>query len=90
MHLFNDKTYTCQENPPKNGENLAYFGTPNLPLKLVYGMTIGEYAKMLVGQRWLDTKEKLSLVVIPIANYTHQTAYELPIRPSPTYPMRSR
>ena len=42
MHLFNDRTYTCQENPPKNGENLAYFGTLNLPLKLVYGMTISD------------------------------------------------
>ena len=42
MHLFNDRTYTCQENPPKNGENLAHLGTLNLPLKLVYGMTISD------------------------------------------------
>ena len=33
MHLFNDRTYTCQENPPKNGENLSHFGTPQPPFE---------------------------------------------------------
>ena len=72
------------DGPMMEEENQSFLG--KIPIPLVYGMTIGEYAKMLVGEGWLDTKKKLSLVVIPIANYTHQTAYELPIRPSPNLP----
>ena len=72
------------DGPIMEEENQSFLG--KIPIPLVYGMTIGEYAKMLVGQGWLDTKKKLSLVVIPIANYTHQTTYELPIRPSPNLP----
>ena len=72
------------DGPMMEEENQSFLG--KVPIPLVYGMTIGEYAKMLVGEGWLDTKNKLSLLVIPIANYTHQTAYELPIRPSPNLP----
>jgi uncharacterized protein YbbC (DUF1343 family) len=61
------------------------------PVPLVYGMTIGEYAKMLVGEEWLNVKpkaraKKLKLVVVPCVNYTHQSLYELPVKPSPNLP----
>jgi uncharacterized protein YbbC (DUF1343 family) len=72
------------DGPMMKEDNQSFLG--KVPIPLVYGMTIGEYAKMLVGEEWLDTKNKLSLLVIPIANYTHQTAYELPVRPSPNLP----
>ena len=72
------------DGPIMEGENQSFLG--KVPIPLVYGMTIGEYAKMLVGEQWLDTKKKLSLLVIPIVNYTHQTTYELPVRPSPNLP----
>ena len=72
------------DGPMMEEENQSFLG--KVPIPLVYGMTIGEYAKMLVGEGWLDTKNKLSLQVIPIANYTHQTPYELPVRPSPNLP----
>ncbi len=56
------------------------------PVPIVYGMTIGEYAKMINGEKWLTGGIKCDLTVIPIKNYTHQTAYEIPIRPSPNLP----
>jgi uncharacterized protein YbbC (DUF1343 family) len=56
------------------------------PIPLVYGMTIGEYAKMLNGEGWLEGGAKASLTVIPLENYDHQTPYKLTIRPSPNLP----
>ena len=69
------------------------------PVPVVYGMTIGEYARMLVGERWLSAKacsnhaarskiknDSLSgalLQVIPCRQYTHESFYELPVPPSP-------
>jgi uncharacterized protein YbbC (DUF1343 family) len=67
------------------------------PVPVVYGMTIGEYAKMLVGEKWLSEsgqftydsllkRGKQLLKVIPCKNYTHQTVYALPVKPSPNLP----
>ena len=56
------------------------------PVPIVYGMTIGEYAKMINGEGWLKEGIKCDLVVIPIKNYTHQTVYDIPTRPSPNLP----
>lgn len=62
------------------------------PIPIVYGMTIGEYAKMLLGENWLTPDLKgnsatpLNLVVVPSAHYTHRSKYVLPVRPSPNLP----
>jgi uncharacterized protein YbbC (DUF1343 family) len=56
------------------------------PVPIVYGMTIGEYAQMINGEKWLAEGLQCQLEVIPIKNYTHQTPYELQIRPSPNLP----
>ncbi len=56
------------------------------PVPIVYGMTIGEYAQMINGEKWLAKGLQCQLEVIPIKNYTHQTPYELQIRPSPNLP----
>ena len=56
------------------------------PVPIVHGMTVGEYAKMINGEGWLSKGIQCNLKVIPIENYTHQTAYELPIKPSPNLP----
>ena len=53
------------------------------PVPVVYGMTIGEYAKMINGESWLDGQVKTNLTVISVENYEHDTAYVLPIPPSP-------
>ena len=56
------------------------------PVPIVYGMTIGEYAQMINGEKWLAKGLQCQLEVIPIKNYTHQIPYELQIRPSPNLP----
>ena len=53
------------------------------PVPIVYGMTIGEYAKMINGEGWLENKEACDLLVIPCKYYTHKMRYSLPIAPSP-------
>lgn len=61
------------------------------PIPFIYGMTEGEYAKMLMNEEWLDVTPKskshnLKLTVIPCVNYSHKSLYELPIKPSPNLP----
>ncbi|NIJ45189.1 uncharacterized protein YbbC (DUF1343 family) [Wenyingzhuangia heitensis] len=56
------------------------------PVPLVYGMTIGEYATMINGEKWLANGIQCDLTVISLKNYTHTTSYHLPIRPSPNLP----
>ena len=56
------------------------------PIPVVYGMTIGEYAQMINGEGWLTNGIQCDLTVIPLKNYTHQTPYDLPIKPSPNLP----
>lgn len=60
------------------------------PVPIVYGMTIGEYARMLVGENWLSPEKhsssNLNLTVIPCDNYTHKSKYILPVKPSPNLP----
>jgi uncharacterized protein YbbC (DUF1343 family) len=53
------------------------------PVPVVYGMTIGEYAQMINGENWLEKELVCNLQVIECKNYTHQTKYSLPIKPSP-------
>ncbi len=67
------------------------------PVPVVYGMTIGEYAKMLVGEQWIDKQAMKGyldmkssgtdpLIVIPCLQYSRNKEYPLPIKPSPNLP----
>lgn len=56
------------------------------PVPVVHGMTVGEYAKMINGEKWLPKGAQCQLTVIKCKNYTHQTMYKLPIKPSPNLP----
>jgi len=56
------------------------------PVPIVYGLTIGEYAKMINGEKWLENGVQCHLTVVYCENYTHQTEYELPVSPSPNLP----
>ena len=58
-------------------------GVGRLPIPTVYGMTLGELARMINGEGWLDDGAQVDLVVVPCLNYTHSTRYELPVAPSP-------
>ncbi len=56
------------------------------PIPVVHGMTIGEYAQMINGEGWLDKGLKADLQIIKCQDYTHETAYSIPIKPSPNLP----
>ena len=56
------------------------------PIPIVHGLTVGELAKMIVGEGWLRTDEAIDLTVIPVKNWNHQQPYSLPIKPSPNLP----
>lgn len=72
------------------------------PIPIVYGMTIGEYAFMIAGEKWLsDAANKkyeyylhaknsadtpFHFLVIKCLNYDHNSKYVLPVRPSPNLP----
>ena len=53
------------------------------PVPVVYGMTIGEYARMINGEKWLANGVQCDLTVIKLEGYTHETRYALPVAPSP-------
>ena len=62
----------------------SFVGMHKVPV--VYGMTIGEYGKMINGEKWLKNGIQCELSVIPLENYTHKTTYNLPVKPSPNLP----
>ncbi|MFM7667364.1 MAG: exo-beta-N-acetylmuramidase NamZ domain-containing protein [Bacteroidota bacterium] len=53
------------------------------PVPVVYGMTVGEYAQMINGEKWLKNGIQCDITVIPCENYSHSTFYSVPIAPSP-------
>lgn len=90
----NNKDLIVLDRPNPNGH---YIDGPTLqkkhssfvgkhPVPLVYGMTIGEYAQMINGEKWLKNGIQCNLKVIQLKNYTHQSKYSLAIKPSPNLP----
>jgi uncharacterized protein YbbC (DUF1343 family) len=85
------KTLMILDRPNPNGHYIdgpvldkalkSFVGMQSVPI--VYGMTAGEYAKMLKGEKWIDGAQKLNLKVIPCLNYDHSRKYTLPVAPSP-------
>lgn len=87
----NNKQFIILDRPNPNGH---YIDGPVLkpafksfvgmqPVPIVYGMTVGEYARMLKGEKWAKGTEKLNMQVISCTGYDHNTLYRLPVRPSP-------
>lgn len=52
-------------------------------IPIAHGMTIAEFAQMINGEGWLPGKMTCRLKIIPVANYTHDMLYTLPVKPSP-------
>jgi uncharacterized protein YbbC (DUF1343 family) len=57
------------------------------PIPVLHGLTIGELARMINGERWLISRpDTCRLTVIPLQNWRHGDPYRLPVRPSPNLP----
>ena len=72
------------DGPVLKSENKSFVGMHQVPV--VYGMTIGEYAKMVNGEGWLKNGVTCDLTVIPMRKYNRKAIYELPVKPSPNLP----
>ncbi|MDZ4845054.1 MAG: DUF1343 domain-containing protein [Chitinophagales bacterium] len=90
----NDKELIVLDRPNPNG---FYIDGPVLdtayrsfvgmhPVPVVHGMTIGEYAKMLNGEKWLKNGAQCKLTVIACENYDHSMLYKVRVKPSPNLP----
>lgn len=55
------------------------------PIPVVHGMSIGEYANMIHGEKWVKA-EGLNFKVIKCEGWNHSKFYKLPIKPSPNLP----
>jgi uncharacterized protein YbbC (DUF1343 family) len=56
------------------------------PVPVLYGMTIGEYAQMINGEKWLKESVQCNLKVIPCVDYDRNASYHITERPSPNLP----
>ena len=87
----NEKQLIVLDRPNPNGyyvdgpvlekSQKSFVGMQSIPV--VHGMTVGEYAKMLVGEKWIEDGGKLDMKVITCSNYDHTKRYYLPVAPSP-------
>lgn len=87
----NDKQLIILDRPNPNGHYVdgpmlekgfkSFVGMQSVPV--VYGMTVGEYAQMLVGEHWVEGAAKLNYKVIACKGYDHTKMYALPVAPSP-------
>lgn len=72
------------DGPVLTPENKSFVGMHCVPI--VYGLTIGEYALMVNGEKWLNDSLACDLTVIPLGNYDRNAIYKLPVKPSPNLP----
>ena len=90
----NDKGLILLDRPNPNGFYVdgpvldtafsSFVGMHRVPV--VYGMSIGEYARMINGEGWLGNNLECNLEIIPCLNYDHTMHYVLPVSPSPNLP----
>ncbi|MFB9213293.1 exo-beta-N-acetylmuramidase NamZ domain-containing protein [Echinicola jeungdonensis] len=90
----NNKPLIILDRPNPNGD---YVDGPVLkngfksfvgmhPIPVVHGLTIGELARMINGEKWLKNGVKADISIIPVKNWDHAMPYSLPIKPSPNLP----
>lgn len=72
------------DGPILEEEHHSFVGMHTIPV--LHGMTIGEYAKMINGQKWLKNGIQCKLTIIPCQNYNRTLFYDLPVKPSPNLP----
>ncbi|MEX2590129.1 MAG: DUF1343 domain-containing protein [Chitinophagales bacterium] len=90
----NNKSFIVLDRPNPNGfyvdgpvlkpEFTSFVGMH--PVPIVHGMTVGEYAQMINGEKWLAGGIQCDLEVIKCNRYYHNFRYKLPIKPSPNLP----
>lgn len=72
------------DGPVLEKEFTSFVGMHQIPI--LHGMTIGEYAKMINGEKWLKNGVQCKLEVTPCLNYKRDMSYSLLTKPSPNLP----
>jgi uncharacterized protein YbbC (DUF1343 family) len=72
------------DGPVLEKGNTSFIGMH--PIPTLHGMTIGEYAQMINGEKWTMNDTPCKLTVITCSNYNRHMPYSLPIKPSPNLP----
>lgn len=72
------------DGPILEKEHSSFVGMHQIPV--LHGMTIGEYAKMINGEKWLKNGIQCKLEIISCLNYNRTMPYSLPVKPSPNLP----
>ena len=73
------------DGPVMEAAHRSFLGMTEIPL--VYGMTIGEYARMINEEGWLENGLRAELTVIPLKGYVRGSPRHFPSPPPPTCPM---
>lgn len=55
-------------------------------IAMIHGLTIGELAHMINGEKWLENGRQCAVTVVPVKHYDHTRSYSLPVIPSPSLP----
>jgi uncharacterized protein YbbC (DUF1343 family) len=72
------------DGPVLQKEFSSFVGMHAIPV--LHGLTVGELAKMINEEGWLQDTATCDLMVVPMRNYRHSIRYLLPVRPSPNLP----
>lgn len=90
----NDIPFIVLDRPNPNG---SYVDGPVLdtvhrsfvglhPVPIVHGLTSGEFAQMINGEKWMAKGLTCQLDVVTCKNWDHSMPYSLPLKPSPNLP----
>lgn len=72
------------DGPILDPEYKSFIGMHAIPV--VHGLTVGELAQMINGEKWLKNEVICDLKIVSCLNYAHDSLYQLPVRPSPNLP----
>lgn len=72
------------DGPMLEKEHTSFVGMH--PIPIAHGMTIGEYAQMINGEKWLGNGVECELEVVKCEYYNRLIPYSLPVKPSPNLP----
>jgi len=89
-----DVAFVVLDRPNPNGEfvdgpvlDMAFQSFVGMhPIPLLHGLTVGELALMIKGEKWIDNAQNLKLTVVPLDHYYKALNYKLPVAPSPNLP----
>ncbi len=72
------------DGPVMQDDCKSFVGMHSIPI--LHGLTVGELALMINGEKWLKNGIKCSLDIVKNQGWKHGDKYVLPVKPSPNLP----